>query len=95
MRYYKIFQIIASLEKEESEEFEDFINSPYFSKSRDYPPILKTIYSFNNNWNKLKEITSEEFYAKIFPGISYSNKTLSNRINELTILQRSLLSKNL
>ncbi len=91
MRFYKIFQIIAGLKKEESEEFEDFINSPYFSKSRDYHPILKTIYSFYNNWDKLKEITSEEFFAKIFPGINYSKKTLSNRINELTILAKKFI----
>lgn len=91
MRYFKIFQIIAGFNKEELEEFEDFINSPYFSKSRDYSPILKTIYSFSNNWNKLSEITNEEFYAKIFPGISYSKKTLSNRINELTILAKKFI----
>ena len=91
MRNFKIFQIISSFTKDELRDFENFIQSPYLTSSRDYTPILKVIYTYSNNWERLQEINNEEFYKLIFPGKSYSNKTLRNRLTELTILAKKFI----
>lgn len=91
MRNFKIFQIISVFSKDELKEFEYFIKSPYLTSSRDYNSILKTIYTFIGNPDKLKSISNEEFYAEIFPGKKYSNKTLRNRLNEMTVLAKKFI----
>ncbi len=91
MRNFKIFQIISAFSKEELKEFEYFIKSPYLTSSRDYSNMLKTIYTFNNDPEKLQEISNEKFYAMVFPGKAYSNKTLRNRLNELTAIAKKFI----
>lgn len=91
MRNFKIFQIISAFSKEELKEFEYFIKSPYLTSSRDYTNMLKTIYSFNDDSGKLQEISNEKFFAMVFPGKAYSNKTLRNRLNELTALAKKFI----
>jgi hypothetical protein len=53
--------------------------------------MLNAIYSFHLNWDKLNSITNKEFYGKIFPGKPYSNKTLRNRLNELTVVAKKFI----
>ncbi len=54
-------------------------------------PILKGINLYSNNINRLKDISNEEFFQKIFPGKKYSNKTMRNRLTELTVLAKKFI----
>lgn len=94
MKIFKVFQIILSFTKDEMNEFEDFIKSPYISGSRDYLPIVKGIYSLRHNVETIYEFTNEDFFHKIYPDKSYSNKTFRNRLTELTnIAKRYIVQK--
>jgi hypothetical protein len=91
LRNFKIFQLISTFSKEEFKEFEHFIKSPSLNINRDYSQMLYTIYSYHLNWDRLNSITNKEFYEKIFPGKPYSNKTLRNRLNELTVVAKKFI----
>lgn len=91
MKIFKVFQIIFSFTKEELSEFEEYVKAPYLCGSRDYTPILKGISLYKNNISRLKDITNEDFFQKIFPGKKYSNKTLRNRLTELTVLAKKFI----
>lgn len=72
-------------------EFEDFIQSPYLKGSRDYATMLSTIYSFNKNQINLESISNEDFFRRIYPGKKYNNKTLRNRLTEITVFAKKFL----
>ncbi len=96
MRNFKIFRIISAFSKEELKEFEYFIKSPYLTSSRDYSLMLKTIYSLAGSAEAIQALKNEEFFGQIFPGKKYSNKTLRNRLNELTgIAKKFIIQKAL
>lgn len=80
-----------SFTKYELIEFEEYVQSSYLTGSRDYLPILKGINLYSNNINRIKDISSEEFFQKIFPGKKYSNKTMRNRLTELTFLAKKFI----
>lgn len=91
MKIFKVFQIIFSFTKEELSEFEEYVKAPYLCGSRDYSTLLKGIILYRNNINRLKEITNEDFFQKIYPRKIYSNKTLRNRLTELTVLAKKFI----
>jgi hypothetical protein len=91
MRYFKIFGLLSSFSAIEKKEFEQFIQSPYFAPSRDYIPVLKAVLEFSNDSIDISNISNEDFFKKIFPGSKYNNKTLRNRLTELTVLAKKYL----
>lgn len=91
MKKPKIFQIISTFSEKERKDFEDFIKSPLLVVSRDYTQLLRTIYKFVNNSN-INEINYKELFAKAYPGKVYNNKTLRNRLNELTSLAKKFIA---
>lgn len=95
MRNFKIFQLISSFSDIEWKEFKVFAKSSYFTGSREYGSILFELNNFRINRNEFLKITTEEFFAKIFPGKKYNNKTLRNRLNELTKIGEKYLSQKI
>ena len=91
MRKTKIYKIISTFSDKEKKDFERFVRSPYYSKSREYSPILKALYVINKKISINKEITYKDFFTKVYPGKKYSNKTLRNRLNELTTLSKKFI----
>jgi hypothetical protein len=95
MRNFKIFQLISSFSDIEWKEFNKFAKSPYFTGSRDYGSILTELNNYRRNRNGFLKVTNEDFFSKIFPGKKYSNKTLRNRLNELTKICEKYLSQKI
>ena len=92
MRNFKIFQLISTFSKDEFAEFEYFLKSPALKNNRDYTQFLMVIYSYHHNWDRIDSINVKDFYQKIFPGKPYSNKTLRNRLNELTLYAKKFIA---
>lgn len=93
MRFLKIFGILSSFTEFEKKEFEQFIQSPYFAPSRDYLPVLKAILEYSKNGKNISDVSNEQFFKKIYPGKKYNNKTLRNRLAELTLLSKKFLTQ--
>lgn len=91
MRKTKIYRIISTFSEKEKKDFERFARSPYYSKSREYSPILKELYSISKKDNLNKETAYKDFFTKVYPEKRYSNKTLRNRLNELTTLSKKFI----
>ena len=91
----KIISLISAFNEKERKEFSDFIKSPYYSKSRNYSHLLKTVYEFSDK-GESRGLTNKDFFDKAFPGLNYKNKTIRNRLNEITTLAKKfILEKSL
>ncbi|MBI5402229.1 MAG: hypothetical protein HY959_02415 [Ignavibacteriae bacterium] len=96
MRYYKILKLLNSLEKGEFSKFRSFSSSVYYCRSRDYSGILNAVDYFKRNGIKPNNYSVRDFYSLAYPGKNYNNKTLRNRLNELTkIFEKYIIAKEL
>jgi len=86
MRNYKILKLLNSLDFKELSGFKLFADSVYFNNSRNYSGIFKAADYIKKQNIRLNELSTEKFFQVAFPGKNYNNKTLRNRLNELTKL---------
>ena len=88
MENTKVVRLLKSLTKEELNELEKFIASPYFSRKRDCMPLFKALRSF---WPEFGEQASNNaVFERVYPGKKYggagSVSLLSTISSELYIL---------
>lgn len=69
----KLIQFLCTFSKEELNNFEKYLNSPYFKKGRDPLPLFKVL---TDDLSKLTadELNEENVFGKIYPGSSYKDK---------------------
>ncbi len=88
MENTKVVRLLKSLTKNELNELEKFISSPYFSRKRDCVPLLKSLRSF---WPEFDvKTTNNAVYEKAYPGKLYGStgsvSLLSTLSSELYLL---------
>lgn len=96
MKDYKIVKLVNSLNIEEFRQFRAFSSSEYYNNSRNYSGLLNAIEYLKKNDIKSAEYSISDFFSLAYPGKQYNNKTLRNRLNELTkIFEKFIIAKEL
>lgn len=72
-----IIQILDGIDKKELKSLYDFVNSPFFNKSRRLSDFYELIYK-NYDVYKANGLTKKELAKKLYPGETYSKKTDEN-----------------
>ena len=90
MKRDKICQILSKFSKEEMRSFEKLIVSPYFARRRNLSGYLGLLKKYHPEF----EITHEEFFAKLYPGMEYNERKLKNLAAELVKLADEFLVHN-
>lgn len=78
---YKLIGLIKSMEEDEYREFNKFVSSTFYSKGRNFLPLLKAIRELKKD--QLDSSASHDLYARLFPDKKFNNQTLRNRFSEL------------
>lgn len=82
MQDEKLIGLLKTFSKKEISEFEKFAASPYFNGGRNYLPLLKEITRFYPSFSN-GEMTREYIYSRLYPGKTYSKKTMKNMVSAL------------
>lgn len=69
----KLILFFQSLSVSELNEFEKFLISPFFKKSRDPLPLYKILNKFHPEFTSEK-LTEENIFAEIYPDLKFSDK---------------------
>lgn len=85
----KLLKILRSFTKDELKEFRKFISTGYYSRGRNYLPVINNLMKLDDEG--IKKITSRELYDKIYPEKKYNKQTLKNRFTELNRLTEDYL----
>ncbi len=89
---YKLINLLNSLSYKEVKEFKKFVSSPFYTKGRNYLPLLNLLiehHSMENGENV--NLYIHDIYSKLYPGKKFSNQTLKNRFSELYKLGEEFL----
>lgn len=78
----KLINLLKKLSPEELKEFEKFIASPYFSRSRDLNPLFKILKQFYPEFSG-KNLHNEFIFKSLYPGKKYENVKSGNLIKTL------------
>ncbi len=103
----KIVNLLKTLSRDEMDELEKFVSSPYFSRKRDCIPLLKSLRSFYPEFGW--KASGKAVYEKAYPGKKFGDKksvsmlsTLSSELYRLGLeflrfseLEKDELQKNL
>ncbi len=63
----KLIVFLKTFSKEEINDFEKFISSPYFKKVRDTLPLLKALKKYHPEFDE-KKFSEEIVFNKMYPG---------------------------
>ncbi|MBS1492550.1 MAG: hypothetical protein JST55_03510 [Bacteroidetes bacterium] len=90
MNQIKAFRILSTLSKEEFAEFDRFINSPFFNRSKD---LTKLFYAVNKYYPIFEspKLTNENIYKKLYPGKTFNEGTIRNLFTDLGNLAERFL----
>lgn len=80
-----LIRFLKTLSKAEFKQFTALAVSPYFSKGRNYLPLLKALDEFHPAFDS-SELSKEFLYSKLFPGKQYKEsviKSMLSRLDEL------------
>lgn len=86
----KITGVLKTFSKEELNDFEKFIKSPYFKNGRDYLPLLKILKSFHPRFD-FPAPGKQYVYSKLFPGSKYNDQVMRNTLSGLMKLCEKFL----
>ncbi|MBN8568893.1 MAG: hypothetical protein J0M18_04635 [Ignavibacteria bacterium] len=85
------FEILKTFKKEDLKCFDSFINSPYHNTNKVLIKLFKEIRRFYPEYSHEK-LTYESLYNKLYPGKTFSERTIKNRLTEFSQLLRSFLA---
>ena len=85
------FEILKTFQKEDLKCFDSFINSPYHNTNKVLMRLFKEIRRFYPEYSHEK-LTYESLYDKLYPGKTFSERTIKNRLTEFSQLLRSFLA---
>lgn len=87
----KAYQILAVLTKDEFSQFEKFIISPFFNRSKDVIKFFNCIKQFYPGFED-SGMNLEKIYKKIYPAKKFNEGTIRNLISDLGNLTERFLS---
>lgn len=89
MKNITVLSLLKSLNKDEINEFKDFIHSPFFNKNKN----LISLYGILKNYvsNDSLNLTKEEIFTKLYPGKKYNYGIMNNLLYELNKLGEKYL----
>jgi hypothetical protein len=79
---HKVFDLLRSLEPDEFSRFGDFINSPYFNKSKNLTSVYKYIAPYYPAFND-KSLSRVNIYQKLFKSATYKDSSIRNVLSKL------------
>jgi len=91
MQQSKAFRILSSLSKEEYGEFEKFILSPYFNRSKDLIKLFSVVKKYYPEFSS-SGLEHEKIYKKLYPGKSFNEGTMRNLFSDLGSLAEKFLA---
>ncbi len=90
MKKSKLIGFLKSLEKEELRQFNDFIASPYFNKSKEVQSLWQYLKPHHPSFPE-EAIDKETVFAALFPDVDFEKKKLSYLMNYLLKLGEEFL----
>lgn len=91
MTQIKAFRILSTLNKEEYSEFEKFIISPYFNRSKDLLKLFSVVKKHYPLFENSK-LEYEKIYKKLYPGKKFNEGTIRNLFSDLAGLSEKFLA---
>ncbi|MBS1492472.1 MAG: hypothetical protein JST55_03115 [Bacteroidetes bacterium] len=85
------FEILKTFKKADFKSFSDFINSPYHNSNKVLIKLFEEIKKFSPEYSHEK-LTYQLLYKKLYPGKTFSERTIKNRLTEFSQLLRSFLA---
>lgn len=85
MKTTKLVVLLKSFTKNETVQFDEFINSPFFNKNKSLTALYTQILKFYPQFDSEK-FTEEHIYKKIFPGEKFDYFKIKNTISDLLAL---------
>lgn len=79
----KLILFLKTFSVNELEEFEKFIDSPYFKKGRDLLPFYKVLIKFHPDFNE-NEFFEEKIYNELYPVTGFGDKSSKNMLKTLS-----------
>ena len=86
----KAFRILSSLNNEEYSEFEKFIKSPYFNRSKDLLKFFSAVKKYYPEFKHIK-LGYENLYKKLYQGKLFNEGTIRNLYSDLGSLAERFL----
>ena len=86
------FEILKTFKKEDLKSFNLFIKSPYLNTNKIIEKLFEEIHKFSPDYSD-KKLTYEHLYKKLYPGKSFSERTIKNRLTELSQLLKNFLAQ--
>lgn len=86
----KLADILRTFSKNELNEFEKFISSPFFSKGRNYVPFISYIKKYHPKFDN-EELLPENIYSKLYPGRKYNKQVIWNITSSLQKMAEEFL----
>lgn len=91
MQKTKVYRILSSLSKEEYSEFEKFIVSPYFNRSKDLLKLFSVVKKYYPDFSNAN-LEYAKIYKKLYPGKVFNEGTLRNLFSDLGSLAEKFLA---
>lgn len=79
----KLIVFLRTFSKEELNEFEKFLNSPFFKQSRDPLPLFKILKKYHPGFNS-DRLNETDIFTELYPGSDYSNSKSQNNFRSLS-----------
>lgn len=90
MRQNIVIELLKTFSEEEIKRFEDYLESPFFNKSKILFLLFKAISKYHPNYNH-PSIEKEKLFKKIYPGKPYHEQNLRNRMTELSDMLKDFI----
>src|SRR5690242_9552158 len=92
---HKIFDLLRSLDQDEFKKLGDFVNSPYFSKSRNVIEAYNYVYPHYPSF-KDSSLSKFKMYEHLFKSENYKDSSLRNVMAKLVkAVETFLIMENL
>lgn len=94
MQQFKAFRILSSLNEQEYAEFNRFINSPYFNRSKELVKFFTKVKNYYPAFDN-SSLQPEKIYKKLYPQKVFNEGTIKNLFTDLgNIAERFLAYVN-
>lgn len=86
----KLIVFLKSFSIQELNEFEKFLNSPFFKQTRDTIPLFKILKKYHPDFSSDK-FTETEVFNELYPSLNYSDKKPNDNFRKLSsVLMKSI-----
>lgn len=89
MKNITVLSLLKSLNKDEMNEFKDFIHSPFFNKSKNLVSLFAILKIYASN--ESSDLTKEELFTRLYPGKKFNYGIMNNLLYELNKLGEKYL----